>query len=141
MIKKAILLIFVLTFASSFGQIVHKRKLSMLGSPFEVTVVAPDTIKANEYIDLAVAEVKRIENQISDWIPTTPISQVNKNAGIQPVKVDDEVFQLVTRANKISKLTNGGGVVWAKHIGVSLDDEGRSITPILYFLPLALFSV
>lgn len=107
MIKKAILLIFVLTFASSFGQIVHKRKLSMLGSPFEVTVVAKDTIKGNEYIDLAVAEVKRIENQISDWIPTTPISQVNKNAGIQPVKVDDEVFQLVQRAIKISELTSG----------------------------------
>jgi len=107
MIKKAILLIFVLTFASSFGQIVHKRKLSMLGSPFEVTVVAHDTIKGNEYTDLAVAEVKRIENQISDWIPTTPISQVNKNAGVQPVKVDDEVFQLVQRAIKISELTSG----------------------------------
>lgn len=107
MIKKAILLIFVLTFASSFGQIVHKRKLSMLGSPFEVTVVAKDTIRANEYIDFAVAEVKRIENQISDWIPTTPISQVNKNAGIQPVKVDEEVFQLVQRAIKISELTSG----------------------------------
>ncbi|MFC6095910.1 FAD:protein FMN transferase [Flavobacterium qiangtangense] len=105
--KKAILLIFVLTFANSFGQIVHKRKLSMLGSPFEVTVVAQDTIKANEFIDLAVAEVKRIENQISDWIPTTPISQVNKNAGIQSVKVDDEVFQLVQRAIKVSELTSG----------------------------------
>ena len=32
---------------------------------------------------------------------------IKKNAGINPVKVDDEVFQLVTRANKISKLTNG----------------------------------
>lgn len=28
----------------------------------------------------------------------------------------------------ISKLTNGGGFVWAKQIGGSLDDEGRSIT-------------
>lgn len=107
MIKKTILLIFVLTFANSFAQIVHKRKLSMLGSPFEVTVVAQDTIQANEWLDLAVAEVKRVENQISDWIPTTPISQVNKNAGIQAVKVDDEVFQLVQRALKISELTSG----------------------------------
>ncbi|GAA4054927.1 FAD:protein FMN transferase [Flavobacterium chungnamense] len=79
----------------------------MLGSPFEITVVAKDTIQGNYFIDKAVAEVKRIENLISDWIPTTQISEVNKNAGINPVKVDDEVFQLVTRANKISKLTNG----------------------------------
>jgi thiamine biosynthesis lipoprotein len=79
----------------------------MLGSPFEITLVAKDTIQGNFFIDKAVAEVKRIENLISDWIPTTQISEVNKNAGINPVKVDDEVFQLVTRANKISKLTNG----------------------------------
>ncbi len=102
------LLIFLALFSlTTFGQLVHKRKLSMLGSPFEITVVAKDTAQANFYIDKAIAEVKRIENLISDWIPTTQISEVNKNAGINPVKVDDEVFQLVTRANKISKLTNG----------------------------------
>jgi FAD:protein FMN transferase len=102
------LLIFLALFSlTTFGQIVHKRKLSMLGSPFEITVVAKDTAQGNFYIDKAIAEVKRIENLISDWIPTTQISEVNKNAGIKPVKVDDEVFQLVTRANKISKLTNG----------------------------------
>jgi thiamine biosynthesis lipoprotein len=79
----------------------------MLGSPFEVTAVAKDTTKANEYIDLAVAEVKRIENLISDWIPTTQISEINHNAGIKPVKVDTEVFELVERAIKISQITNG----------------------------------
>lgn len=105
--KQFLLLFISLITINSFGQIVHKRKLSMLGSPFEITVVAKDTIQGNYFIDKAVAEVKRIENLISDWIPTTQISEVNKNAGINPVKVDDEVFQLVTRANKISKLTNG----------------------------------
>jgi thiamine biosynthesis lipoprotein len=79
----------------------------MLGSPFEITVVAQDTLKANEYIDVAIAEVKRIENLISDWIPTTQISEINNNAGIQPIKVSDELFDLLERALKISKLTNG----------------------------------
>lgn len=101
-----IICLFFTTFIS-VGQIAHKRKLSMLGSPFEVTVVANDTIKANEYIDLAVADVKRIENLISDWIPTTQISEINRNAGIKPVKVDIEVFELVERAIKISQITNG----------------------------------
>jgi thiamine biosynthesis lipoprotein len=79
----------------------------MLGSPFEMTVVAKDTVQGNFYIDLAVAEVKRVENLISDWIPTTQISQVNKNAGIKPVKVDKEVFDLVERAIKVSQITSG----------------------------------
>ncbi|MFV8392178.1 FAD:protein FMN transferase [Flavobacterium sp. LB2P6] len=105
--QKSILLCLLLTSILSFGQIVHKRKLSMLGSPFEVTAVANDTVKANEYIDLAIAEVRRIEYLISDWIPTTQISLVNKNAGIQPVKVNAEVFELVERAIKISQITAG----------------------------------
>ncbi|MEY4463029.1 MAG: hypothetical protein RLY98_1570, partial [Bacteroidota bacterium] len=63
--------------------------------------------QGNFFIDLAIAEVKRIENQISDWIPTTPISMVNKNAGIQAVKVDSEVYELVARAIKISEITEG----------------------------------
>ncbi|MFV8335487.1 FAD:protein FMN transferase [Flavobacterium sp. RSP29] len=105
--QKSILLCLLLTSILSFGQIVHKKKLSMLGSPFEVTAVANDTVKANEYIDLAIAEVRRIEYLISDWIPTTQISLVNKNAGIQPVKVNAEVFELVERAIKISQITAG----------------------------------
>ncbi|SHG37095.1 thiamine biosynthesis lipoprotein [Flavobacterium micromati] len=92
---------------SAVSQIALKRKMYMLGSPFEVTAVAKDTVKANEYIDLAIAETKRIENLISDWIPTTQISDVNRNAGIKPVKVDAEVFDLVERSIKISQITKG----------------------------------
>lgn len=104
--KKLLFFLFAISFAGH-GQIIHKRKLWMLGSPYEVTVVAKDTIQGNLYIDMAIAETKRIENQISDWIPTTPISAINKNAGIKPVKVDDEVFGLVERALKISHVTEG----------------------------------
>lgn len=99
--------ILLLTSTLGFTQITYKRTLSMLGSPFEMTVVAKDVPEANLYIDMAVAEVSRLENLISDWIPTTPISEVNRNAGVKPVKVPTEVFELVQRAINISKLTSG----------------------------------
>jgi thiamine biosynthesis lipoprotein len=92
---------------TAFSQITHKKKYALLGSPFEITVVAKDTVEGNFYVNSAVNEVKRIENLISDWIPTTQISQVNQNAGIVPIKVNNEVFELVERAIKISKLTDG----------------------------------
>lgn len=79
----------------------------MLGSPFEMIVEAKDIPEADGYIDMAVAEVTRLEHLISDWIPTTPISEVNRNAGIKPVKVPQEVFDLVQRSIKISELTSG----------------------------------
>lgn len=91
----------------SFGQIVHKKSAALLGSPFEITVIANDSLQGEKYCNLAIDEVKRIENLISDWIPTTQISQVNKFAGVKAIKVDTEVFELVERAIQISKLTDG----------------------------------
>ena len=101
------ILLLALITNNSFGQQVFKKKQSLLGSPFEITVVAMDSIQGNQFTDLAIAEVKRIENLISDWIPTTQISKVNQNAGITSIKVDKEVYDLVERATKISKLTSG----------------------------------
>jgi thiamine biosynthesis lipoprotein len=92
---------------ATFSQVTFKKTASLLGSPFDITVVAKDSIQANAYTNEAIDEVKRIENLISDWIPTTQISSVNTNAGIKPIKVDVEVYDLVERALKISKLTNG----------------------------------
>ena len=103
-------LLFILILAFGFSanaQLIHKRKVSLLGSPFEITVVANDTTKANQYEDMAIAEVKRIENLISDWIPTTPLSQINQNAGKQAVKVPLELIELSERSLKIAKLTDG----------------------------------
>lgn len=105
--KKQLILLLLATQTFSFGQQIFKKKQSLLGSPFEITVVAKDSVQGNLFSDLAIAEVKRIENLISDWIPTSQISKVNQNAGISPVKVDKEVFDLVERATKISKLTSG----------------------------------
>ena len=105
--KKQLILLLLATQTLSFGQQIFKKKQSLLGSPFEITVVAKDSVQGNLFSDLAIAEVKRIENLISDWIPTSQISKVNHNAGISPVKVDKEVYDLVDRATKISKLTSG----------------------------------
>lgn len=105
--KATIVLLFAFATSTLFSQQIFKKKQNLLGSPFEITVVASDSIQGYYYTDLAIAEVKRIENLISDWIPTTQISKVNQNAGIAPVKVDQEVFDLVERAIKISSLTSG----------------------------------
>jgi thiamine biosynthesis lipoprotein len=78
-----------------------------MGSRFDVTVVANDSIEGNKYIDTAVAEITRIEKLISSWDVNSQTSEINRNAGIKPVKVDSELFELIERAIGISKLTDG----------------------------------
>ncbi len=78
-----------------------------MGSRFNFTIVAKEEKSANAYIDEAVAEVKRIEKLISSWDKDSETSKINKNAGIEPVKVSVELYDLIERAIQISKITDG----------------------------------
>ncbi|WP_349352507.1 MULTISPECIES: FAD:protein FMN transferase [unclassified Flagellimonas] len=86
---------------------VYQRTLKLMGSRFDLTVVAENLEQGNTYLDMAVAEISRIEKLISSWDPQSQTSAINQNAGLRPVKVDKELFQLIERALKISKLTQG----------------------------------
>ena len=85
----------------------YKQNLILMGSSFDITVIAEDSVKANEYIQLAINEIERIEKLISSWDKNSQTSLINKNAGVVPVRVDKELFQFIERALKISKLTDG----------------------------------
>jgi FAD:protein FMN transferase len=92
----------------------YTKTLKLMGCQFDITVVALNEPDATRYIDMAANEVTRIEKLISEWDSTTQISAVNKYAGIKPVKVDKEVFDLIVRSIKISDLTDGAfDVSWA----------------------------
>ena len=78
-----------------------------MGSRFDITVVAENQDQGDAYIDLAVHEISRIEKLISSWDPNSQTSEIIRNAGIKPVVVDKELFELVDRSLKISKLTSG----------------------------------
>ncbi|HFK5544832.1 TPA: FAD:protein FMN transferase [Elizabethkingia anophelis] len=89
------------------AQVQRSRLITLMGSRFQITLVDKDSISAEQNIDKAVAEITRIENLISEWRPETQISQVNQNAGIKPIKVDREVFDLTKKGLYFSKLTDG----------------------------------
>ncbi len=85
----------------------YTRTLKLMGSRFDITVVANNEAEGNEYIDLAVSEISRIEKMISSWDSLSETSTIIRNAGIKAVKVDKELFDLISRAIKISELTDG----------------------------------
>jgi thiamine biosynthesis lipoprotein len=93
---------------TSNSQVLRKRTTLLMGGRFDITIVAKDSLAAEQNIDAVIAEITRIEYLISDWKTTTQVSEVNQNAGIRPVKVDKEVFELTQRAIHFSEITNGG---------------------------------
>lgn len=78
-----------------------------MGSRFDITVVADNKKEADVYINTAVAEISRIEKLISSWDYNSQTSKINRYAGVKPVKVNSELFELIERSIAISKLTDG----------------------------------
>jgi thiamine biosynthesis lipoprotein len=89
------------------GEMVHKQVLKLMGNRFEISVVADDAEWAQQRIEMAIAEIRRIEKLLTTFSDDSQTNQINKNAGIAPVKVDQEVFDLIARSLKISELTQG----------------------------------
>lgn len=78
-----------------------------MGSAFELTVVAENKEKASNYIEQAKNEIVRIEKLISSWDKNSETAKINSNSGIKPIKVSKELFDLIDRAQRISKITSG----------------------------------
>lgn len=90
-----------------FSQEIFKSQATQMGSVFEFVVVEDDSVRAQQHFQRVKEEIERIENLISEWRPHTQISQVNRNAGIRPVQVDPEVFELTRRAIQYAQRTAG----------------------------------
>lgn len=86
---------------------VFKRQLLLMGNQFEISVVSDDEAWAEERIDLAVDEIRRIEKVLTTFKDDSETNLINRNAGIQPVKVSEEIFNLIDRSNRISEITQG----------------------------------
>lgn len=86
---------------------VFKRSCKLMGNRFELSVVAESEEWANEKIDKGVNEIKRIEKLLTTFSDDSETNLVNANAGIKPVTVSRETFELVKRSVMISKVTQG----------------------------------
>jgi len=84
-----------------------KKELELMGTQFGITMVAETSEEANTHISEAIAEIKRIEELISSWDPGSETSQINRSAGVRPVRVSLELFELIARAKKLSEITDG----------------------------------
>ena len=82
-------------------------KKSLMGTEFEITVVHSSIDTGKKAMYYALREVERIEKVTSNYKDTTEISYVNRNAFGQPVKVSDELFNLIQRSIACSKRLDG----------------------------------
>jgi thiamine biosynthesis lipoprotein len=84
-----------------------KRPQKLMGNAFEITVVTDNEKTAQHHIDAAIDEIRRIEKLLTTFSNESQTYLINQNAGIKPVKVDWEIFDLIERSLRISNITDG----------------------------------
>lgn len=85
----------------------YKQVEKLMGNRFEITVIDASPLRASQKISLAITEIKRIERLLTTFSADSQTNLINSYAGIQPVAVDREVFDLIARCQRISGITGG----------------------------------
>ncbi len=112
--------------ASLFKEV--KRAERLMGNSFEITLVAEEEEWAYSKIEMAIAEIRRIEKLLTTFDENSQTNQINKLAGIAPVIVDKEVFYLIKRALRISAITDGAFDITYGSIDKRLWNFDKSMT-------------
>ncbi len=107
---------------------VYSQSLKLMGNNFTISVVDAEEVVAHEHIQSAIAEIQRIERLLSTYKSDSQTNLINDNAGIQPVIVDQEVFDLIERSIAISRITQGAFDITYGSIDKSLWNFDKTMT-------------
>ncbi|OCB72703.1 thiamine biosynthesis lipoprotein [Flavobacterium glycines] len=107
---------------------VFSQSLKLMGNNFTISVVADNESFAQENINLAIAEIRRIEQLFTTYNNNSQTNLINQNAGIKPIVVDKEVFDLIERSIGISKITQGAFDISYGSIDKSLWNFDKTMT-------------
>ncbi|MDB5232953.1 MAG: FAD:protein transferase [Chitinophagaceae bacterium] len=85
----------------------YRMVSKLMGNRFEISVVTDEASYADECIEAAIEEIRRIEKIFTTFNESSQTNLINRNAGLKPVKVEKEMFDLIRRSKKISEITQG----------------------------------
>lgn len=84
------------------------RAQMQMGTVVKITAVARSESIAQVAATAGFAEIHRLEELLSTWIPTSELSRVNASAGVMPVSVSPETMTVVQGAIQVAEMTDGG---------------------------------
>ena len=84
------------------------RAQMQMGTVVKITAVARSESIAQAAATAGFAEIHRLEELLSTWIPTSELSRVNASAGVMPVSVSPETMAVVQGAIQVAEMTDGG---------------------------------
>ena len=91
------------------GLVVVHEVQPLMGTIWEITIATDDRTRREvaDVVDDAFAEIARVDQALSDWRDGTELYDVNRHAGLGPVAVSQDMYDVVKRAHHFSEISNG----------------------------------
>jgi thiamine biosynthesis lipoprotein len=78
-----------------------------MGTLFTITLYAPDAASAKSAGDAAFAKIAALDRMMTDYDPESELMQLCQKPVGQPVRVSDELFDVLRKAQRVAGLSDG----------------------------------
>lgn len=85
----------------------HAFKWRAMGTEYELLLPEQAGLDAEAVAELLREETRRLERQLSLYLPDSEVCYLNAHAHEQPVRVEPELFQLLETCKRLYELTEG----------------------------------
>lgn len=93
----------------------------IMGTRISVELWATDKAQGDAAIEAVLAEMRRVDEAMSTYKPTSELSIVNARAAQEPIKISGELFDLLNTALEYSRITDGAFDVTYASVGYMYD--------------------
>jgi thiamine biosynthesis lipoprotein len=93
--------------AAKLGPMRAEGSVDAMGSTFSVVIYGDDRDRLQAVVAQALEEARRLDHLLSNYLPDSEWSEVNRKAADQPVPVSRELFQLLSACVEYSKDSEG----------------------------------
>lgn len=97
------------------------QKFDVMGTQARVRIWAQDKAIADKGLQAVRDAMTHVDNVMSPYKPTSLLSKVNREASLHPVKITQELYDVIIRAQLISRLTHGAFDISFSSVGYLYD--------------------
>jgi thiamine biosynthesis lipoprotein len=84
-----------------------EKSTDAMGATFSIVLYGSDRASMNQAMDAAFEEVHRLDAMLSNYLPTSEWSHINREAGESPVVVSPELFGILSDCIAYSRASSG----------------------------------
>jgi thiamine biosynthesis lipoprotein len=100
---------------------VERVEDGIMGTRIVVELWAADKAQGDAAIEAVLAEMRRVDQAMSTYKPTSELSIVNAQAAQKPIKISAELFDLLSTALEYSRITDGAFDITYASVGYMYD--------------------